>query len=202
MKPHARTPRKRKIPTVQSLTNAALDYLGKYAASEANLRRVLQNRIRRAAFDNPGFAEDQAAQALLSEAIENIVATHKRTGILDDAAFASLKTGSLRRQGVSARRIEEKLRLKGISSALTVAALEEADEGDKDSAEKKAALLIAKKKRLGPYAKNRGEHATPEEKRAQKQKAFATLARAGFSGATIREVLGVALEELPEEDFF
>jgi len=48
--PQERFSRKKKIPripTPESLANAALAYVEKYAASEASFRRVLLNKIRR-----------------------------------------------------------------------------------------------------------------------------------------------------------
>jgi SOS response regulatory protein OraA/RecX len=54
-----------KKPTPERLANAALYYLSRYAASEASLRRVLENRVRRAAMRDEAFAADREAQAAL-----------------------------------------------------------------------------------------------------------------------------------------
>jgi hypothetical protein len=58
------------IPTAESLSKEATSYLCRFAASEHYLRRVLQNRLRRAVLGNPSFAEDQAAQKNLHAAID------------------------------------------------------------------------------------------------------------------------------------
>ena len=91
-----------KIPTVQGLEGTALFYLGRYAASEASLRRVLMNRLQKAARALPQFAADEALNESLRTAIEIIIAKHKKSGALNDAAFAEMKTRSLRRAGRSA----------------------------------------------------------------------------------------------------
>ncbi|MDR3425471.1 MAG: regulatory protein RecX [Alphaproteobacteria bacterium] len=172
-----------KPPTPQSLANAALQYLGRFAASEASLRRVLENRLRRAALRNPAFAADAAAQKALREAIEHIVEAHKRNGVIDDAAFAETKINSLRRQGRSRRAIEQKLAAKGLVKGIVATALDRhADGATAEEVEFKAALALARRRRLGPFGKT-----TPDETRRRKE--FATLARAGFSSTIARRVL-------------
>ncbi len=183
-------PVKRKIPTPQNLHNVALHYLGRYAASEASLRRVLQNRIRRAAHDNPDFAQDETKQAALRSTIETIIETHKRTGVLNDTAFAETKVNSLRRQGRSRRIIQQKLAVKGVKNDIVAAALENhADDAPPEVAELKAALILAKKRKLGAFR-------TMPADDDRRRKDFATLARAGFSSDIARKALNA---EPPEE---
>src|ERR1700722_3860684 len=110
--------RAKKIPTAQSLEGTALFYLSRYAASEFSLRRVLENRLRRAAQRNPEFANDDALRDTLRAAIDAIVEKHKKSGTLNDVAYAGIKTASLRRAGRSARAIKLKLGQKGIAGAV------------------------------------------------------------------------------------
>jgi regulatory protein len=180
----------RKIPTPQSLANVALHYLGRYAASEASLRRVLENRLRRVAMQNPVFAADHERNRMLRDAIEQIIATHKRTGILNDAVFAETKVNSLRRQGRSRRAIQQKLGAKGVSSAIIAVAIEQnADSAAPEEVELKAAMALARRRKLGPFRK------TPADE-DRRRKDFSALARAGFSSAIARQVLKA---EAPEE---
>jgi regulatory protein len=180
----------RSPPTPQNLANAALHYLQRYAASEASLRRVLKHRIRRAAFDNPLVASDAERIAVLNSAIEMIIETHKKTGALNDASFAETKINSLRRQGRSSRAIQQRLAAKGVSSSLIVAALElNADGAEMEEIDFKAALTLARKRKLGPF---RQSAADPSRTR----KDFATLARAGFSSSIAKRVLKT---ETPED---
>lgn len=179
-----------KIPTPQNLANVAFHYLGRYAASEASLRRVLTNRLRRIMMQNTEFAADVERQQLLRSAIETIIATHTRTGVINDSAFSETKVNSLRRQGRSRRIIEQKLTIKGIASEKIAAALEGHNDGaDPQEVEFKAALALARRRKLGPFRKI---PADPDLTR----KEFATLARAGFSSDIARRVLKA---EAPEE---
>lgn len=173
-----------KRPTPERLAHAALYYLSRYAASEGALRRVLANKIRRAAMADPAFAADKAAQAALAEAIEKIVATHKRTGVLNDAAFAETKVASLRRAGRSARRIAQSLAHKGVAAPLIDAALAAADEESGGGAEERAARALARRRGFGPFRKG-----GPSADRAARLKEIASLARAGFSFDVAQKVL-------------
>jgi regulatory protein len=179
----------RKIPTPQYLSNVALHYLGRYAASESSLRKVLTNRIRRVASENPAFASDHDLQITLRSAIETIVEKHKKTGALNDVVFAETKVNSLRRQGRSRNAIKQKLASKGIHSKLVDAALEQNADGlEPEQAELKAALALARKRKLGPFRQKPGDAET-------KRKDFGTLARAGFSSGISCKVLAVDLDE-------
>jgi len=180
----------RKIPTPQSLANVALHYLGRFAASEASLRRVLLNRLRRVAMENQCFAGDAALQTSLRSTIETIIASHKKSGAINDAAFAETKVNSLRRQGRSRRAIQQRLGVKGIKSALIEEALaQNADGVEPEEVEMQAALALARRRKLGAFRK------TPADE-DKKRKDFAALARAGFSSAIARRVLQT---EAPEE---
>jgi regulatory protein len=182
-----RAPRRQgKIPTEETLAAAALFYLGRYAASEASLRRVMLNKIRRAALTNPTFADDAALQARLRAVLETLVAKYKRLGVIDDDAFAAMKVASLRRSGGSARKIAAKLASKGVASSVVTAALDRIEEETGGTSEKAAALAFARRRALGPFRKRPKD----EDPRRQRQKDLATLLRAGFSMEMARAVLG------------
>jgi regulatory protein len=176
-----------KTPTPQYLHNAALYYLGRYAASSKGLQRVLENKIRRAAMRDPDFAADKTRHEMLRRAITDLIAKFTAHGLLNDKAFTEMKVTSLRRQGRSARIIQQKLQAKGIDNSASATALEHYD-NDHDNAELQAALRLAKKKRLGKFR-------TVTAKPDQMRKDIATLARAGFSFAIIKQVLDSAFNE-------
>jgi regulatory protein len=183
----------RKIPTAQSLDNIALYYLSRYAASEFSLRRVLENRLRRASRHHPEFACDDAAQDRLKAAIDTIIHKHKKTGALNDAAFAELKTAGFRRAGRSARAIQQRLARSGIASVLVKQALaKNADDEDTEAAELKAAMIFARRRKLGNFR-------AAETSFERKQKDLATMARAGFALDVARKVLGKNSGD-PEEE--
>ena len=179
-------------PTPERLANAALFYLGRYAASEASLRRVLDNKIRRACLADAAFAADLAAHEVLRKAIEEIIATHRRMGVLNDAAYAEMKVYSLRRGGKSARLITQKLAQKGISTSHIEAALLPEEGTEPREADLTAAHALAKKRGLGPYrrASGAGGQGEPDKERKRAVREVSTMARAGFSFDVIREVLG------------
>jgi len=188
-------------PNPVRLANAALFYLSRYAASEASLRRVLENKLRRAAMQDDTFAADHELQATLREAIEKIIETHKATGALNDAAYAEMKVHSLRRSGRSARMITQKLSQKGLKADVIERALvpEYEDETPVD-VEIRAARALAKRRALGPYRKATTRPALTEAEEAKrKAKESATLARAGFSFDIIKRVLGVSFDEPYDE---
>ena len=178
--------------TPERLANAALVYLGRYAASEASLRRVLENKIKRAALCDKDFAADHESQQKLYESIDQIVAHHIKNGIINDREFAAMKVASMQRSGKSSRRIAQNLAQKGIDSSLIEDALAPEEGDDPAEMELKAARAHARKRRLGPYRKG-GASDDPKIK----SKEVASLARAGFSFDVAKQVLG----ELPEDIF-
>jgi regulatory protein len=178
-----------KTPTPDDLAKAALRYLATYAASESSLRRALDNRLRRAAMHNDDFAGDKAMQARLHAVIEDIIAKHKKSGALNDAAFAEVKVNSLRRAGKSARIIRQKLGMKGVAAETIKRALAQNDDGaDPQDTERKAALALAKRRRLGPFRAGKSSI-------DQQRKDLAALARAGFSLDVAREVLKASIDD-------
>ncbi|MDD3288952.1 MAG: regulatory protein RecX [Alphaproteobacteria bacterium] len=172
-----------KIPSQDSLAGSAVFYLSRFAASEEQLRRVLNNKIRRAKISNPDFAADDVVQQKLREAIESIIEKHKRSGVINDENFAKMKTRSLRNGGRSASAISARLKSKGVSGDIINGALRSnEDQQEEGDPELKAAMVLAKKRKLGFFG---GKSSTPE----QRKKDFAVMARAGFSYEIARSVL-------------
>lgn len=171
-------------PTSESLANAALDYLSRFAASEASLRRVMENRIRRAALRNKEFGADIPSQEGLRCSIETIIERHKKSGGLNDKAYAETKINSLRRTGRSARMIMQKLTHAGVQKEIITDALLGNEAGlSAEEVELKAARQLLRKRRLGPFRSG-----ATDAKRQQKD--LAVLARAGFSFDIARRALG------------
>ena len=176
-------PKLYKIPTPQNLANAALHYLGRYAASEASLRQVLRNRLWRAAQQHPGFSDDRDRMTALQGAIEQLIEKYKKLGVLNDAALAEAKVKSLRREGRSCRAIIQKLGMKGISRSLVKSALEKnADDVSPEEAEINAATILARRRKMGPFRKISADADV-------RRKDLAAMARAGFSLDIARRVL-------------
>ena len=176
-------------PTPERLANIALYYLARYAATESSLRRVLENRVRRAVMQDETFAADKEAQAVIAKAIDALVEKHKASGVINDAAYADMKVGSLRRAGRSARMISQKLAMKGIKNEAVSRALLSHEEDEGGDQEMKAALLFAKRRKIGRFRDPSKAALPPEAAAKQKNKEVASMARAGFSFDVIRKVL-------------
>jgi regulatory protein len=158
------------------LKDAALDYLGRYAASTLRLRQVMKRRIQRSAKAN---ALDP--QPLLEE-LERVIAVLTRTGLLNDASFAENRARSLNRRGGSRRQIAAKLSAAGVAQATTAGALTVLEEELPD-AERAAAMAYAKRRRLGVY------RTLPDETPERRRKDLMAMARAGFALDLARRIL-------------
>lgn len=169
-------PRKIRKLAPADLKDAALHYLGRYAASTARLRQVMLRRIRRSA-----QANELDPQPLLDE-LERVIAMLIRTGLLNDESFAEGRVRSLNRRGGSRRQIAGKLAAAGVAQATTTRALAALEE-DTPDAEFAAAVAYAKRRRLGAYRTQPDE--TPERRR----KDLMAMARAGFALGLARQAL-------------
>jgi regulatory protein len=163
-----------KPPTPERLEKAALHYLERYAASAEGVRRVLMRKVERAVRAGVG----ERAQG--AEAAAAVVAKLAAKGLLDDARFAEGRAASLVRRGLPRGRIAHRLKVAGVAGDdidKALAGLDEAGENDL-----KAALVFARRKRLGPFA-------DPAKRVAARMKHLAAMARAGFSGELARRVI-------------
>jgi regulatory protein len=150
----------------------ALGYLGRYASSAENLRRVLMRRVRR-------HSPDTASQA--SELIDALVARYRQSGLIDDAAYTAGRVVSLHRRGDSLKAIRARLAAKGVAAEIVTDAVSglRAAAPDPDLA---AACAFARRRRLGPYRRG-----APDRTRE-----LGAFARAGFSRRVAEAVLGCA----------
>ena len=174
--------------TENALRDAALAHLARFAATEAGLRRVLGNRIRRwarAAAEAGQDAESIALEAAAArERATAIAARLVQAGVVDDALFAIARARRLRGNGRSARATLAHLAAKGVAGEMAQAAIAHEDMPDEMS----AAVILCRKRRFGPFAA-----AEPEP--PLRQKWLASLARAGFSGEVARRALALTRPE-------
>jgi regulatory protein len=150
----------------------ALGYLGRYASSAENLRRVLLRRLRR----RLPATSDALREATAT--VDAVVERCRQSGFLDDDAYAAARARSWHRRGVPARQIRARLLAKGVAPAVAAAAVADlrTEAADLDLA---AACAFARRRRLGPY--RRGA--------AEPQRELATFARAGFGRRVAQAVL-------------
>ena len=170
------------------LTNKAVHYLGRYASTTSRLKDVLAR-----------FAERKLTGAEpdhISKAIDDVIRDCVDKGYVNDQLYAEQKAISLRRQGRSRRRIEKTLAGKGLDQHVIKAVFAD-DENAYDVAnEWRAALIHARRRRLGPYASEKDRQADPEKLR---QRHLASFARAGFSLSVAKEILALDQPEDAED---
>jgi regulatory protein len=165
--------------TAAYLDKAALDYLGRFASSAENLRRVLGRKVERSARAmDEGEAETLRAEG--AAMIDALIERYRRSGLLDDKLYAEAKSRSLHRRGGSTRAIRAALAARGVEAEAADAALAElADEvGEPDLA---AAFALARRRRLGPFR--------PKDRAENRDRDLAALGRAGFSYDIARKVV-------------
>jgi len=150
----------------------ALGYLERFASSAENLRRVLRRRVRRRTADT-----ETGRQA--GVLIDDLVERYRRSGLIDDAAYAAARARGRLARGEPLRRIAAGLAAKGIAAEERAAALDSLRETAPDP-DLAAACAFARRRRLGPYRRGTGD-------RARELGAFA---RAGFARREAEMVLG------------
>ncbi len=171
---------KRKVPrkiTALYLQNAAKHYLERYAAPSAQLARVLERKVWNSCRHH---GDDPASFRAI---IDEVVARAVKIGLVDDKRFAENRSASLRRKGQSARMIAVRLSAKGVTRELVASTTAGLGDGDHE-----AAVIAARRKRLGPWRR--------AERETYRQKDVAALMRQGFSGAIARTVVDGDAEEL------
>ncbi|MFT8419897.1 MAG: RecX family transcriptional regulator [Acetobacter sp.] len=188
-------------PQRSTLREAALAHLARFGTTRQGREQVLLRRIARWAQKTQ--REGDCAQAVgehaaqLRPVVVSVVDDMVRLGAVDDAVFAHSRVRRLVRSGRSGRAVEAHLAAKGVAPSVRDAALESAV-GTLTPTEREvcAALVLARKRRLGPFAV---EPALPDEDDAAGagpwHKALGVLARAGFTRDVARAVLEMHAEE-------
>lgn len=157
------------VPDAGSLYQAALRHLARYAATEAGLRTVLMRRIDRwARLQTDAEAAAAVVQAARS-VVDALVRRLAEDGAVNDTAFAENRARGFVRAGQSKGAVRMRLVAKGVAPELARTAAETDPE-----TELSAALVLVRKRRIGPYRMT--EDADP----AMRMKELALLARAGF----------------------
>lgn len=184
-------------PDRRSLKEAALTHIARFAATEQGLTRVLERRIIRWSHR---ALEDGSDSASVSETVRALLPLAGETarelvaaGGVDDHAFARARAARMARGGHSRRAVEAGLAAKGIPTATATAALKEALGDDPAETDLASALIFARRKRLGPFARapdNRSDESSPEDElRLDELRLYGIFARAGFPRDVVRRIL-------------
>ncbi|MCI5060484.1 MAG: recombination regulator RecX [Alphaproteobacteria bacterium] len=166
------------------LHNSGLAYLQRFPASTHHFKQVMMRKIKRSCAHHTDQKMEECVK-LLDDTVKNF----KRLGFLDDEAYLRGMVNSLRRRGQSSRAIQAKLTQKGFTQEQILKALQAYDD-ENESGEIVFALLLARKKKIGPFDET--EKYTPD-------KALAILARAGYSYDIAKKVLEFSKEESEEQ---
>ena len=180
-------PRKKRKLTEERLRNGAYFYLGRFAASRARLTLVLENRVRRAAFE--GRCELEEAEGWVAPIVQKCA----DLGLIDDTAYAAMRARSLMQKGKAPRYIAQDLRAKGLSDGDIESALDSLKEEAGEDPSLHAAKALMRRRRMGAYR-------DPAKREDYKDKDLGAMARAGLSLNLARALL--ALETVEEvEDY-
>lgn len=158
------------------LRDLALHYAARFATTGARLEAYLARKIR-----ERGLAEDADGRAAPID-LPALVARLVELGYVDDDAYARARARDLGQRGYGARRVEQTLRAAGVGEGLRQA------HAPGEAASRRAAALMAQKRRLGPYATGTG-NSDPIAARKAHEKAVAAMLRAGHDYQHVRFIL-------------
>lgn len=188
---HQRKPKEKRPLDARQLRDLALHYVGRYATSKARLVRYLGRKI-----NEVGWSDGEAPADLMALAQE-----FEDLGYISDAGYAQMRASGMAGRGYGHRRIEQDLRANGIAEPLRAHVLRI---GEEDVAENSisalapdvidrnlAAITFARRKRIGPFAK---EPSTPDLRRKQ----LAQMLRAGHDFEIARKLIASEPGVLPD----
>jgi regulatory protein len=162
-------PRRAPAPLdAEQMRELALRYVAKYATTRARLRQYLARKLR-----ERGWAGSAAPD------LERLAENFAELGLVDDAAYALAKSRALSARGYGKRRLIDQLRHAGVEEADGADAAAHADD---EAVE--AALRLAQRRRIGPFA---AQAADPH----LRQKWIAAMVRAGHGFALARAISGL-----------
>ena len=170
MPPSRTSPRPRPALDAPGLEALALHYVARFATSGAKLADYCRRKLRERGWNG------QAAPD-----VTGLVARFAEAGYIDDAAFAKGRAEGLRRRGYGDRRVDMALRGAGIGEEDRAGA-----KGDVAAAWT-AALVLARKRRFGPFGGVRPDAAV-------RQKQFSAMLRAGHPLDTARKLIDATSE--------
>lgn len=167
-----------------ALSDLALHYAARFATTGARLEAYLARKLK-----ERGVAEDADGRAAPID-VRALVARLVELGYVDDDAYARMRSRDLGARGYGGRRIEQTLWAAGVDEDLRAA------HAPGEAASRKAAALMAQKKRLGPWGaqsdigRDAGEY--PQARRKAHEKAVAAMLRAGHDYAHVKFILAAA----------
>ena len=163
-----------------TLRDLALSYVARFSTTGAKLEAYLLRKLR-----ERGVAEDGEGRSVTLD-VPALVARLVELGYVDDEAYARSKSRDLTARGYGARRVEQALWAAGVEEQVR----SETAPGEAES--RRAVLLLAKKRRFGPFGAARFERLSGEEAHKLREKQVAAMLRAGHSFEHIRFIMDAA----------
>jgi regulatory protein len=175
--PSRAKPAVRRFPvrSEEHLKELALRYLARFPCTAAKLRSHLRTKMKAA------VAAGEAPSGALGPWVDGVIARLERVQLLDDARYSEHRAATLHRRGRSLRFIRRDLEHRGAFPEAVVHAIDGLAT-DVPATDLVAALRLAEKKRLGPFA-------AAATRREHRQRHLAALARAGFPFDVARTVI-------------
>lgn len=170
------------------LYNSGLAYLQRFPASSYHFKSVMMRKVQKSCKHHEDVNIEDCEKWL-----DALVIKFQNLSLLDDAAYLKGMITSFRRRGMSSMQITMRLQQKGYQADSIKKELEEYDTIEFNTEEQGdiyAALIFARKKRLGPY---------DVDERRTFEKSLATMARAGYSYDIARKTLEITPNELEEK---
>ena len=162
------------------LEELALAYVARFATSAGKLRTYLRRKLH-----ERGFVDGEEPD------IETLISRFVDKGYVDDEAYGRAKANDLVARGYGGRRVEQTLRSAGIAEDLREVL--QPDEAHM----RQAVVVLARKRRFGPFGRL-GE-ASAEDARKLREKQLAAVVRAGHDFDMARRVIEAStVEELEE----
>lgn len=185
----SRRRQKRATPLDETaLRDLALSYAARFATTAAKVEAYLARKIRERgiAEDGDGRVRDLDVAGLIARLVE--------LGYVDDDAYARSRSRDLTQRGYGKRRVEQALWAAGVEEQTR------ADHAPDEAASRRAAMLLAKKRRFGAFAQGVGSaDETDEAAHKKREKQVAAMLRAGHLFEHIQFILEAASPEVIEE---
>ncbi len=192
-KPAAKNNKRKEIKPPKKISerylyNSGLAYLQRFPASSMHFKFIMTRKINKSCRHHTEQNFEDCIQML-----DDLTLKFQDSGLLDDDAYLKGMITSLRRRGLSALQIYNKLQQKGYQRDTVEKTLKEHDIYEHEVAEQgdiHAAFIFARKKRLGPF---------DVMQKKEFDKSLSSMARAGYSYEVAKRTLETAKEDLPDE---
>lgn len=187
-------PRKSRPLDETSLRDLALAYAARFSTTQAKLEAYLQRKLR-----ERGVAEDADGRPVALD-IKALSARLVELGYVNDDDFARARSRDLTARGYGAKRVDQALYAAGVEEQTREA------HAPGEAASRRAVMLLAKKRRFGPYGLEPLEQPDEDEQAANPlsarklyEKQLAAMLRAGHSYSHVRFILDASQVDEVEE---